>query len=139
MPLVITEDIWSFESAFFLPRLGAGADSLVKESGEEAPESRPPISLPPPSRPRLPIPRLVLRPRSWLPDLPLFAGSLVAKSADVGVKGSGTLLELMFGVNCTFKLPPSSEESKGLLGTLFGSFSALRFFSSQIFKTKSLD
>lgn len=69
----------------------------------------------------------------------LFTGSLVLKSAKVGVKGSDTLFEPIFGVNCTFKLPPSSEESKGLLGTLFDSFSTLRFFSSHILSTKSLD
>lgn len=58
------------------------------------------------------------------------------------MKGSETGLEVkvdIFGVNCTFKLAPSSEESKGLLGTLFDSFSTLRFFSSHIFNTKSLD
>lgn len=54
----------SFESAFFRPLFGAGADSLVKESGEDAPESRPPVSRPPPGRPRLPMPRFALRPRS---------------------------------------------------------------------------
>lgn len=54
----------SLLSAFFRPRLGAGADSLVKESGEDAPESRPPVSRPTPGRPLLPTPRLGRRPRS---------------------------------------------------------------------------
>lgn len=59
------------------------------------------------------------------------------------MKGSDTDFEDsvdIFGVNCTFRVPPSSEESMGgLVGTLFDSFSALRFFSSQIFSTRSLD
>lgn len=111
----------------------------MKESGEEAPESLPPVSRPLPGRPRLLIPRLDLLPLSWLLDLLLFVGSFVVKSAKVGAKGSDTLSAPIFGVNCTFKLPPSSDESKGLLGTLFDSFSTLRFFSSHMFKTKSLD
>lgn len=138
-PLVMTDGNDSLESTFFRPLFGAGADSLVKESGDEAPESLPPVSRPPPGRPRLLIPRFDLLPLSWLLDLLLFVGSFVLKSAKVGAKGSDTLSAPMFGVYCTFKLPPSSDESKGLLGTLFDSFSTLRFFSSHIVNTKSLD
>lgn len=148
IPFVRTDATPSLVSViFFLPLLGGGADSSVNESGEEAPESLPPSPRPPDTLPRLAIPRFGRRPPSTLLDLPLLRGSLGAKSADVGVKGS-EFLEVCcvtFGVNCTFKLPPpSSEESKeGLLGTVillesFVSLSvALKFFSSQIFSTRS--
>lgn len=96
-PFVMTVDSGSLLSPFFRPLFGA--DSEVKESGDDAPESRPPLSRPPPGLPLFPMPRFALRPLSWLFDLPLFPCSLEAKSDAVGVNGSEVPLDDdIFGV-----------------------------------------